>query len=64
MPYDEERIAYGSMKAAQIKATGAEIVIAPCHNCRDQILKGLGLYIKRARWIWATTRRPCTSGNW
>jgi Fe-S oxidoreductase len=42
MPYDEERLAYGSMKAAQIKETGAEIVIAPCHNCRDQILKGLG----------------------
>ena len=64
MPYDEERLAYGSMKAAQIKATGAELVIAPCHNCRDQIMKGLGRNIRRARWIWATTRRPCTSGNW
>ena len=26
MPYDEERLAYGSMEADQIKATGAEIV--------------------------------------
>ncbi|MFH1594958.1 MAG: (Fe-S)-binding protein [Pseudomonadota bacterium] len=42
MPYDEERLAYGKMKADQIKATGAELVIAPCHNCRDQIMKGLG----------------------
>ena len=42
MPYDEERLAYGKMKADQIKATGAEIVVAPCHNCRDQIMKGLG----------------------
>ena len=49
MPYDEERIAYGSMKAAQVKATGAEIVVAPCHNCRDQILKGLGKEHKEGR---------------
>jgi len=41
MPYTEERLAYGKMKADQIKATGAELVIAPCHNCRDQILKDL-----------------------
>jgi Fe-S oxidoreductase len=41
MPYDQERLAYGKMKAEQIKDTGAELVIAPCHNCRDQILKGL-----------------------
>jgi dimethylglycine catabolism B len=41
MPYDEERLAYGKMKADQIKATGAEIVVAPCHNCRDQIMKAL-----------------------
>ena len=41
MPYDEERSTYGKMKADQIKDTGAEIVIAPCHNCRDQIMKGL-----------------------
>jgi Fe-S oxidoreductase len=41
MPYDDERLAYGKVKADQIKDTGAEIVVAPCHNCRDQILKGL-----------------------
>lgn len=41
MPYDEERLAYGKTKADQIKNTGAELVIAPCHNCRDQIMKGL-----------------------
>lgn len=42
MPYTEERLAYGKHKADQITKTGAELVIAPCHNCRDQILKGLG----------------------
>lgn len=41
MPYSEERIYYGREKAKQIKDTGAELVIAPCHNCRDQLLKSL-----------------------
>ena len=41
MPYTEERIYYGRIKAKQIKDTGAKLVIAPCHNCRDQIMKSL-----------------------
>ena len=41
MPYVEERIYYGRVKAKQIKDTGAKLVIAPCHNCRDQIMKSL-----------------------
>ena len=41
MPYDKERIYYGRVKAKQILETGAELVVAPCHNCRDQIMKGL-----------------------
>ena len=41
MPYDNERLAYGKVKVDQIRETGAEIVVAPCHNCRDQIMKGL-----------------------
>jgi len=49
MPYDEERLAYGRMKADQIKESGAEIVIAPCHNCRDQIMKGLGAEHKKGK---------------
>ena len=40
-PYSEERIYYGRVKAKQIKDTGAKMLIAPCHNCRDQIMKGL-----------------------
>jgi heterodisulfide reductase subunit B len=49
MPYDEERLGYGKMKADQIRDTGAEIVIAPCHNCRDQIMKGLAGQFKKGR---------------
>ena len=30
-------MASGRVKADQIKATGAKIVITPCHNCFDQI---------------------------
>ncbi len=41
MPYEKERIYYGRVKAQQIRDTGAELVIAPCHNCRDQIMKSL-----------------------
>ena len=50
------------MKADQIKNTGAEIVIAPCHNCRDQIMKDLGKEL-RGHMGTATTKRPCTCGN-
>jgi Fe-S oxidoreductase len=41
MPYDQERIYYGRVKAKQIRDTGAKMVVAPCHNCRDQIMKSL-----------------------
>ena len=35
--YRREREDIGRIKAEQIRATGAKIVAAPCHNCRDQI---------------------------
>lgn len=31
------RMAKGRLKAEQIKATGAKIVVTPCHNCYDQL---------------------------
>jgi hypothetical protein len=49
MPYDEERLNYGKAKVDQIRDTGAEIVIAPCHNCRDGIMKGLAGEFKKGR---------------
>ena len=30
-----------SKAAKQIEDTGAKLLIAPCHNCRDQIMKSL-----------------------
>ena len=41
MPYEKERIYYGRVKAKQIQDTKAKLVVAPCHNCRDQIMKSL-----------------------
>jgi len=41
MPFKAERVYYGRIKARQIKETEAELVVTPCHNCRDQIMKSL-----------------------
>ncbi len=35
--FKKRRMVSGRVKVEQIKATGAKIVIAPCHNCFDQI---------------------------
>jgi Fe-S oxidoreductase len=41
IPYARELLDYGKFKADQIKATGTDLICAPCHNCRDQIMKAL-----------------------
>lgn len=35
--FKKRRMISGKVKAEQIRATGAKIVIVPCHNCFDQI---------------------------
>jgi Fe-S oxidoreductase len=37
--YGERRVASGSVKAAQIRETGARVVACPCHNCADQLIE-------------------------
>lgn len=37
--YNERRLKIGKIKADQIAATGAKVVITPCHNCVDQLLQ-------------------------
>ncbi len=37
--YADRRIAAGEVKADQIRATGAKVVVAPCHNCIDQLME-------------------------
>lgn len=41
MPFSAERIYFGRMKARQISESEAEMVIASCHGCRDQLKKSL-----------------------
>ena len=35
--YTEERVFYGRKKMDQIKATGAEMIVVPCHSCHGQL---------------------------
>ncbi|HPT01391.1 MAG TPA: (Fe-S)-binding protein [Bacteroidales bacterium] len=37
--YNERRMKIGGKKAEQIRNTGAQIVVTPCHNCVDQLLQ-------------------------
>lgn len=41
LPWAEERVYYGRVKAAQIKRSGAERVLVSCPTCRDQIKNSL-----------------------
>ncbi len=35
--YNTERIFYGRRKIEQIRATGADTVVVPCHSCHGQL---------------------------
>jgi Fe-S oxidoreductase len=35
--YNTERIWYGRKKMEQIRETGAEMVVVPCHSCHGQL---------------------------
>jgi dimethylglycine catabolism B len=35
--YNDERIYYGRRKMEQIRATGASMVVVPCHSCHGQL---------------------------
>jgi Fe-S oxidoreductase len=35
--YNDRRLQIGEIKAEQIRKTGANVVITPCHNCADQL---------------------------
>lgn len=37
--YNERRLKVGEVKANQIRQTGAQVVITPCHNCVDQLIQ-------------------------
>ncbi len=69
MPYSEERLAFGKTKADQINKTGAELVITPCHNCRDQIMKALPKEFdmgnhKETMYIWELVAKSLVIAPW
>ncbi len=37
--YNDRRMKIAELKAEQIRKTGAEIVVTPCHNCADQLIQ-------------------------
>jgi len=37
--FAKRRLSAGRLKADQIRKTGAKIVVAPCHNCIDQLIE-------------------------
>jgi len=42
--YNEERLYYGRRKIEQIRATGASMVVVPCHSCHGQLQNIKGHY--------------------
>jgi Fe-S oxidoreductase len=69
MPHVEERLAFGRTKADQIKRSGAELVISPCHNCRDQIMKALPKKFnignhKQTMYIWELVAKSLIIEPW
>ncbi len=53
--YNEERIRYGERKIRQIRQSGADLAIVPCHSCHGQI-KGvkdeLGMPDLEVKYLW------------
>jgi len=35
--YNDERIHYGRRKMDQVRATGASMLVVPCHSCHGQL---------------------------
>jgi dimethylglycine catabolism B len=54
-PFEAEKTEHGGFKARDIQATGADLVVAGCSNCRDQIMKNLKPKYKldiEVKYIW------------
>ncbi len=53
--YNEERVFYGRKKMDQIKATGASMVVVPCHSCHGQlnsIKSTYGMDTLEVKYLW------------
>jgi len=53
--YHEERVYYGRRKMEQIEASGAAMIVVPCHSCHGQlnnIKKNYGLQDLTVKYLW------------
>jgi Fe-S oxidoreductase len=53
--YNDERIHYGRRKMEQIRATGAAMLVVPCHSCHGQlenIKANYGLADLEVKYLW------------
>ncbi len=53
--YNKERVFYGRKKMKQIKATGAKMIVVPCHSCHGQLnsIKGeYGMEQLEVKYLW------------
>ena len=53
--YHEERVYYGRRKMEQIRASGAAMIVVPCHSCHGQlnnIKKNYGLQDLSVKYLW------------
>jgi len=53
--YNRERIFYGRRKMEQIRASGAQMVVVPCHSCHGQlnsIKEEYGMADLRITYLW------------
>ncbi|MEN8779930.1 MAG: heterodisulfide reductase-related iron-sulfur binding cluster [Desulfobacterales bacterium] len=53
--YHEERMYYGRRKMEQIEASGAAMIVVPCHSCHGQlnnIKKNYGLQDLTVKYLW------------
>jgi dimethylglycine catabolism B len=53
--YEDERIAYGRKKMERVLATGAELIVVPCHSCHGQfkgLIREMGLENLEVKYLW------------
>jgi dimethylglycine catabolism B len=53
--YDDERLVYGRKKMERVLATGAELIVVPCHSCHGQfksVIREMGLENIEVKYLW------------
>ena len=68
MPYEEQSAWHARYKYEQLQASGADVVVVGCSNCRDQLMKRLPRYYPDARWevryLWQVVAETLAPEPW